>query len=1272
MRNLKRVLALALALIMTLGLMITASAASYPDADQIDAKYTEAVEVLSGLGVFKGQGNGGTASFAPKAVLTRGEAATLVYRILTGDVTDAQVRNYDYTSFEDVLEGQWWTGYITYSANGGYVKGYDGRFNPQDEVTGVQVLAIMLRAIGRGQNGEYEGAAWKDNVLTDARDLGLLKGIATDDLDKGAARELVAQLLFNAITIPNIVTYSALMGYQQTPEKQTLGNKVFALTEINGVVTANEYADLYGTTPLAKGKTEINGVTYNTTTTLEDIGETHRGWATGKDVLYFVKTGTDTIFETGAATKLGKDFKKATGLTSTDDTEYFLNFGHDGTYDSDYRIEFAISFDDADVEKGFEKDYGVDVSAIMGDPVDDLSYEKVIRAGATITDDDLAIIRGIFAAADDDDDSEGIQGAVYVGTKSVDTRKDLSDSISYKTFKADYINDETYGESFDSTVNGEWLKVIDNDGDGKADYVLKTEFFIDQVYDISKKGEITLVNKEEAGKNESYVAYDDIAEGDVVISTALIDGNYYLTEAETFEGVVTTVSYKNESITVDGEEYFQSEIDSDAYVAALDMFEDIQDADEKTEYIFYTDLFGYVRAYTYVDTSTSYGLLTEAYVDQYFNGKYVKKNVGIAEVTIGDAKTAEYIVTNLGTSNKNLNPFFTDFDNDPFDAELVPALIKNSDGTGDTVTSTTNIAKYSGLTEDEITLKTAEQRGTGLKTLEIVELDNTKNVTAKARSYDAVNGKYVSANKDTEYYFVYVENSIAYRVGYSEVPAIKAENITAAYALTQVTTNDSTATKEYGVAKVIVFETNINVVRSAEDTILAYYNTSKTTSKVQAIDSILGTGTLSTVYEDNTWYDSKFDEIAFYDTYAGKNENVTLDKITENFASYRIYAGVIDRIEGLDYIKVDLTTAGATLDLDLTETKAPVYVLNNSKKDVVTAEEITLTAKKNTGDEIIWVENKKGEVIYVVDVTKSIDAATNDTFTDVEDLYNAIMTEATAPTSYEAAVKKAENALAANPQVKTDLEAAKTALNALNPKDLTATELLKVQELVEDIDDALAQIKDDADLRAAKDKAIADLKDAIVNAVKTEAATQNVTVVEANILTDTTKITVPTGWTPAEKYESVAAAVTTWVDEIEGVNSTTDPNLTAVIRANHPATLAAAYVNAVAAEQQTDSFKKLANGKAEKYLEQIKTQLASAITWTTGDTVKGLVETEINKVTPEGNPDEYTYTVTAPTDVSFVGNTGTKTVTVNVSVTNSYAGVVSDAQSADIVVTFSW
>ena len=105
MRNLKRVLALALALVMTLGLMITASAASYADADQIDANYNEAIEVLTNMGVFRGQANGGESTeFAPKDILTRAEAATLVYRLLTADVTDAKTSNYDYTSFDDVKE----------------------------------------------------------------------------------------------------------------------------------------------------------------------------------------------------------------------------------------------------------------------------------------------------------------------------------------------------------------------------------------------------------------------------------------------------------------------------------------------------------------------------------------------------------------------------------------------------------------------------------------------------------------------------------------------------------------------------------------------------------------------------------------------------------------------------------------------------------------------------------------------------------------------------------------------------------------------------------------------------------------------------------------------------------------------------------------------------------------------------------------------------------------------------------------------------------------
>lgn len=311
MRNLKRVLALALALVMILGMMVIgSSAASYTDAAAIDGKYAEAVEVLTGMGIFKGQDAN---NFAPKAQLTRAEASALIYRVITGDVTDSKIALYDYASFADTVEGAWSTGYITYAANGGYVKGDGtGNFNPTDYVTGVQVLAIMLRAIGYGQNGEYEGAAWKDNVLTDAYDLYITEGVAANDLDKPATREMVAQLIWNAISGPNMVTYLAntksyipvtisnLAGMSQT----SLGELVFGLTKLGHYVIGNQATGEKATKVLGdlsiegadRGKLSVD-LTY--TSGLELFGHYVTGWysvggrgAAAGDVFYLVDNGT--------------------------------------------------------------------------------------------------------------------------------------------------------------------------------------------------------------------------------------------------------------------------------------------------------------------------------------------------------------------------------------------------------------------------------------------------------------------------------------------------------------------------------------------------------------------------------------------------------------------------------------------------------------------------------------------------------------------------------------------------------------------------------------------------------------------------------------------------------------------------------------------------------------------------------------------------------------------------------------------------------------------
>jgi hypothetical protein len=287
MRNLKKILSLALALVMTLSVMSVASATTYSDSSKITAKYAEAVDVLSGLGVFEGDDEG----FRPQDNISRAEVAAIIYRVATGDVAGTNKGLYaDYNKFTDVPAGKWYSGYVNYCANAVYIKGIgNNEFDPDGDVTGYAVLAMILRVVGYDQNEEWTGTGWETKVASTARELGITDTVSEVTLGKAVTREVVAELLFRTLVKANTVTYTLAAGYSQYDRlvggnpNPTLGVKIFGLRH-TGIVSVDSwgrpgyywYTDKSGTV----GRTATNTVateaatadaTYTVATTECDI-----------------------------------------------------------------------------------------------------------------------------------------------------------------------------------------------------------------------------------------------------------------------------------------------------------------------------------------------------------------------------------------------------------------------------------------------------------------------------------------------------------------------------------------------------------------------------------------------------------------------------------------------------------------------------------------------------------------------------------------------------------------------------------------------------------------------------------------------------------------------------------------------------------------------------------------------------------------------------------------------------------------------------------------
>ncbi|NLT64786.1 MAG: S-layer homology domain-containing protein [Clostridiales bacterium] len=203
MKSLNRTLSLVLVLVMVLG-MFGIAGATFTDAATV--QYTEAVEVMAGIGAINGYADG---SFKPTGTITREEAAKMItYAILGSDV--ASRLSVGATGFKDVDAGRWSAPFISYLVGKGIINGMgDGTFAPTANVTGYQLAKMMLCAAGYGAKGEFTGPGWELAVAVAANKT-VFVGDKSVDHAKAATREEAALYVFNGITNVPKTSYNKL------------------------------------------------------------------------------------------------------------------------------------------------------------------------------------------------------------------------------------------------------------------------------------------------------------------------------------------------------------------------------------------------------------------------------------------------------------------------------------------------------------------------------------------------------------------------------------------------------------------------------------------------------------------------------------------------------------------------------------------------------------------------------------------------------------------------------------------------------------------------------------------------------------------------------------------------------------------------------------------------------------------------------------------------------------------------------------------------------
>ena len=188
--HLKKILALVLAFACAFTMFAGAAF-----TDQADIKATDAVNMLSSLGVITGYTDG---SYQPNKVVTRAEMAKMIFVVRNNKIDDSAYQS-NYSKLTDI-SNHWAKGYIKFCESQGIIAGKgNNKFDPDSPVTGVEAAKMLLVVAGYDTDkAGLTGSAWRTNTLKYAGAAGILDDVNAA-LEQGLPRQYAAQMIYNTL-----------------------------------------------------------------------------------------------------------------------------------------------------------------------------------------------------------------------------------------------------------------------------------------------------------------------------------------------------------------------------------------------------------------------------------------------------------------------------------------------------------------------------------------------------------------------------------------------------------------------------------------------------------------------------------------------------------------------------------------------------------------------------------------------------------------------------------------------------------------------------------------------------------------------------------------------------------------------------------------------------------------------------------------------------------------------------------------------------------------